>query len=106
MKFFKIQNYKRCCQRSASKHKKRVEKWIKTNIHIKGKPAWIFIKTSMHGAVADQVVLGSEMNNLFTWLEIDFNDGKNYILHYVTAREAFNIFKAVEADEPGENPEK
>lgn len=58
------------------------------------------------GAVADQVVLGSEMNNLFTWLETDFNDGKNYILHYVTAREAFNIFKAVEADEPGENHEK
>jgi len=29
-------------------------------------------------------------------LEIKYNDGQNYVLHYVTAREAYNIVKAAE----------
>ena len=36
-------------------------------------------------------------------LEQTYNDGKRYVLHYVTAREVYNIIKAAEAGMTG-NP--
>jgi hypothetical protein len=84
---------------------KRVDSWIKTGIHIKGKRDWLFIKTHTHGATDSAVVLGEEIENIFNYLEKNYNDGKEYILHYVTARELYNIIKAVEAGELSENPE-
>jgi hypothetical protein len=36
------------------------------------------------------------------YLESRYNDGKRYVLHYVTAREAYNIVKAAEAGEQGD----
>ncbi len=36
-------------------------------------------------------------------LERVYNDGSNYVLHYVTAREMYNIIKAAEAGRSG-NP--
>ena len=39
-------------------------------------------------------------------METKYNDGCNYILHYVTARELYNIIKAIEEGEPGTNPEE
>lgn len=85
--------------------RKRVDFWIKTGIHIKGKKDWIIVKTHTHGAVNSNAVLGDEMDDIFYHLESKYNDGKNYILHYVTARELYNIVKAVEADEDCLNPE-
>jgi hypothetical protein len=85
--------------------KKRIDLWVKTAIHIRGKREWIIIKTSMHGAEDGMAVLGQEMNEIFSYLETKYNDGKNYVLHYVTARELYNIIKAVEAGEPGRDPE-
>jgi hypothetical protein len=35
-------------------------------------------------------------------LESVYNDGKNYVLHYVTAREMYNIVKAAEAGKSGD----
>jgi hypothetical protein len=37
------------------------------------------------------------------YLESKYNDGENYVLHYVSAREMYNIAKAAEAGESG-NP--
>jgi hypothetical protein len=50
-------------------------------------------------------VLGDDMDKTLTYLEKNYNDGKKYRLHYVTAREAYNIVKAAEAGLTG-NPEK
>ena len=85
---------------------KRVDFWVKTGINIKGKNNWIIIKTHTHGAIDSNAVLGEEINNIFNYLETKYNDGQTYILHYVTARELYNIIKAVEADEEGDNPEE
>ena len=35
-------------------------------------------------------------------LERSYNDGSRYVLHYVTAREAYNIIKAAEAGKSGD----
>ena len=37
------------------------------------------------------------MDALFTDAEARYNDGKRYRLHYLTAREMFNVVKATEA---------
>lgn len=87
--------------------KKRVDAWIKTGIHVKGQNDWIIVKTHTHGASEDsKAVLGKEVDDIFTHLETKYNDGNNFILHYVTARELYNIIKATEAGEPGDNPEQ
>ena len=85
---------------------KRIDAWVRTGINVYGQPDWIIIKTSTHGAVDANAVLGSEMEQIFSYLESEYNDGVNCILHYVTARELYNMVKAIEAGEPCDDPEK
>jgi hypothetical protein len=40
---------------------------------------------------------------MHSYLETKYNDGENYILHYVSAREMYNIAKAAETGNDG-NP--
>jgi hypothetical protein len=86
-------------------NKRRINAWVKTNIHVQGKNDFIFIKTHTHGAVDSSAVLGPEMEEILNYLESKYNDGHNYILHYVTARELYNIIKAIEGGENLNNPE-
>jgi hypothetical protein len=76
---------------------KRVDSWIKTNIHVPGRPEWVFVKVWAHGASTvedmNEVLAGTYEDGL-RHLEAHYNDGKRYILHYVTAREAYNVAKA------------
>lgn len=83
----------------------RVDLWIKQEIRVKGKDDWIFVKVHTHGAVEKnaEILLGEPADKLFHYLEAHYNDGKNCVLHYVTARETCNIIKAAEAGETG-NP--
>ena len=83
----------------------RVDWWVRTGIHVTGKRDWVIIKTHTHGAEAGDAVLGGEMDDIFTYLEATYKDESDFILHYVTARELYNIIKAVEAGEPGNDPE-
>jgi len=85
---------------------KRIDAWIKTGIHVKGKPDWIIVKLHTHGATDEEAVLGDEMNAIFNYLESKYNDGYKYILHYVTARELYNIIRALEDGQQADNPEK
>ena len=78
---------------------------VGTWIHVPGKPDWVIVKTHTHGTVNAASVLGPPMHEGFRCLEEKYNDGKNFILHYVTARELYNIVKAAEAGEQG-NPEQ
>ncbi len=86
-------------------NKKRVDFWIESHIHVEGKPEWTFIKVHTHGAVDkdSDTLLGKERDDLHTYLENMYNDGKRYMLHYVSAREMYNIVKAAEAGKTG-NP--
>jgi len=84
--------------------KKRIDKWIKCGISVKGRPEWIFIKLHCHGAPEKNhaPLLGEPSEEMFSYLEEKYNDGKRYKLHYVSAREAYNIIKAAEAGEKGD----
>ncbi len=82
-----------------------VDEWIKANIHVKGRADWIFVKIHTHGAILanKEFFLGNGVERIYAHLETKYNDGKNYCLHYVSAREAYNIIKAAEAGQSG-NP--
>lgn len=47
-------------------------------------------------------LLGAESDAMHTYLERVYNDGKRYVLHYVSARETYNIIKAAEAGLAGD----
>lgn len=83
----------------------RVDNWVDTHIHVKGRPEWIFIKIHTHGAqdIDMDCLLGKPVESMHTHLTTKYNDGEHYKLHYVSAREMYNITKAAEAGESG-NP--
>ena len=75
---------------------------VGTWIHVAGKSDWVIVKTHTHGSANAASVLGRPMHEGFRYLEEKYNDGKQFILHYVTARELYNIVKAAEAGESGD----
>jgi hypothetical protein len=85
----------------------RIDYWIRKAIHIQKKPNWIFIKIHGHGASSEkqvrEVLLDRNSDDMFEYLEKRYNDGEKYVLHYVSAREMYNIIKAAENGEEG-NP--
>jgi hypothetical protein len=70
----------------------RVDTWVQQNIHIEGRPDWLFVKVHTHGAPDAQAasLLGEPGRQMHRALR-KYNDGENFILHYVTAREMYNI---------------
>ncbi|MFQ3192103.1 MAG: hypothetical protein ACI936_003254 [Paraglaciecola sp.] len=79
----------------------RVDLWVKTGVQVKNKPEWIFIKIHTHGTQEGDMdtLLGKPFDDMCSYLESKYNDGKDYALHYVSAREMYNIVKAAEAGE-------
>jgi len=84
---------------------KRIDRWIQSNIHVNGMKNIIFVKTHTHGATDEKAVLGAEMQFILSHLEKTYNDGNYFKLHYVSAREAYNIVKAIEFGEKITEPE-
>lgn len=82
----------------------RVDFWIKTGIHVAGRPEWVFVKIHTHGTQERDmpVLLGEPVAAMFDHLENRYNDGANFRLHYVTAREMYNIARAAERDLAGD----
>ena len=82
----------------------RIDDWIHAGIHVQGRPEWVFVKVFTHGAIAQdrEAVLGQWAEQMYDDLERRYNDGQRYVLHYVTAREAYNIAKAAEAGKRGD----
>jgi hypothetical protein len=73
---------------------RRADAWVRANIHVPQRPEWVFIKLFGHGAESPadiESVTGSEFDEMLGYLEQHYNDGRQYVLHYVTAREAYNI---------------
>lgn len=76
----------------------RVDLWVRQHIHVQGRPEWVFVKVHTHGAQENdmETLLGAPADAMFSYLEKAYNDGKRHVLHYVNARELYNIAKAAE----------
>lgn len=82
----------------------RVRKWLDCNIHVDGRPEWQFVKLHTHGALERDFdgLFGDSAFAMHRELNEKYNDGEQYRLHYVTARQAYNIIKAAEDGKSGD----
>ena len=81
----------------------RIRKWIDCNIHVRGKEDWLFVKLHTHGALErdHSGLFGDKAFEMYRTLSEQYNDGRKYSLHFVTARQAYNIAKAAEHGKTG-----
>jgi hypothetical protein len=77
----------------------RVDQWVRRRIHVKGRPEWVFIKLHTHGAQEHNLepLLGAPRHAMLDRFETAYNDGKRFRLHYVTAREFYELIKLAES---------
>ncbi len=82
----------------------RARTWVSRDIHVEGRPEWVFVKLHTHGAPDLQAasLLGDGGRELHRVLTSEYNDGTRWRLHYVTAREMYNIAMAAMAGKSGE----
>jgi len=79
----------------------RIDYWMRAGVQVQGQPQWVFVKLHTHGMQSAETFLGPQLGQLFSQLE-DYCGKRGYRLHYVTAREAYNIVKAAEAGHVGD----
>jgi hypothetical protein len=83
----------------------RVERWLRAAVHVGGRPDWIFVKLWAHGVSSpgdEEATTGAGFDATLTHLERTYNDGTRYALHYITAREAYNLARAAAEGAIGE----
>jgi hypothetical protein len=84
-------------------NKDRLLRWANTNISVRGRPEWIFIKLYCHGFFPqDQDAVIGETARRF-WQELlEYSAVTKFKIHFATAREAFNIAMAAVDGHEGE----
>jgi hypothetical protein len=82
----------------------RIAAWLRARVHVRGRPEWLFVKLHTHGCTTANCagLLDGGLERLWTQLEARCGDGERYRLHYVTAREAYNILRAAEDGHAGD----
>ena len=85
----------------------RIERWVRAGIHVQGRPDWIVVKVSCHGAEERtfDALLGGGAARMHAHLETRVRDRAGFRLHSVTARQLYNIVKAAEAGCSGDPDE-
>lgn len=76
----------------------RLDRWVRQGISVAGRPDQVYIKLHCHGAADEnrRLLLEQGLPALYTDAEARYNDGERFRLHYVTAREMFNLVRAAE----------
>jgi len=75
----------------------RADRWVRANVHVPERPDWVFVKLFSHGVSTPgdvESVVGQDYDDMLSYLERTYNDGTRYVLHYITAREAYNLARA------------
>jgi hypothetical protein len=83
----------------------RAERWVRSRVHVKGRPDWQFIKIHGHGAQNDPNIsewIGPHFGEALAHFERAYNDGSRFVLHYITAREAYNLVRAAADGKTGD----
>lgn len=81
----------------------RLKLWCRTGVHVVGRPEWIVVKLHTHGAVAtNQAVLTGSQMHLFHKSMSSLGQNQACVLHYVSARELYNIVRAAEVGKTGD----
>jgi hypothetical protein len=88
---------------SSPPHPRRLAGWLKAHVHVPGRPEWVFVKLHTHAMQNRASFLSPALDAVFAAMGIWWNRPP-FRLHYVTAREAYNLVKAAEAGHAG-NPD-
>lgn len=74
----------------------RLATWVEQDVHVGGRPEWVFVKVHTHGAPERnaEVLLGPHAERFHEALARRYGDGDLWNLHYVSAREMFNVARA------------
>jgi hypothetical protein len=82
----------------------RIRAWVECNVHVQGRPEWVFVKLHTHGAIERDfdALFGEKAFASHRVLNEEWNDGADRQLHYATAREAYNMVRAAEAGHGGD----
>jgi hypothetical protein len=83
-------------------HPSRLRAWLSAHVHVLGRPEWVFIKLHTHAMQNRDSFLSPDCDAMFASMG-QYWSRPPFRLHYVTAREAYNIVKAAEAGQSG-NP--
>ena len=86
----------------------RFRLWARANVHVAGRPTWLFVKVHTHGLIERHVetLVGDPMKSFLDDLLAAYGDGRSYRVHFATAREAANIALAAvdgHAGDPGQH---
>jgi hypothetical protein len=79
---------------------RRLPLWLSSGVCVAGRPEWVFVKLHTHAMQNRAAFLGPRFDALFTAMEQKWNRGR-FRLHYVTAREAFNMVRAAADGQAG-----
>ncbi len=73
----------------------RLRVWLRQHIHVAGRPEWVFVKLHTHGAVPEtaDALLGDAGRAFHRALSRMEREG-TWRVHYVTAREMYNVARA------------
>ena len=73
----------------------RLGTWVEQHVHVEGRPEWVFVKVHTHGAPEPnaEVLLGEAQRSFHEALAA-YTTRRNWQLHYVTAREMYNVARA------------
>lgn len=83
----------------------RLDLWVRQAVHVPGREDWLFVKIHTHGCdpdISNFMFDQGAFEELCSLLEQRFNDGERFKLHYVSARECFNVVKAAQAGKSGD----
>ncbi len=88
-----------CLQASQPPHIDRLDNWLRARVQAPGRADWFFVKLYAHGAEEEShaVLLGEPMVRFHEALARRAADDPRFHVHYVTAREMYNLIKAAEA---------
>ena len=86
----------------------RFRLWARANVHVAGRPTWLFVKVHTHGLIERhmETLVGDPMKGFLDDLLAAYGDGRSYRVHFTTAREAANIALAAvdgHAGDPGQH---
>jgi len=86
---------------------RRAKDWLRAGVCVSGRPDVVCVKVHTHGCqeANAKVLLGKQMKQFHKYLTSSLNEESGYKLHYVTAREMYNIVKSLEGGftgDPGE----
>lgn len=87
-----------CVQASQPVSTRRLELWLRAHVHVATRPDWVFVKLHCHGAPERDrpALLGPSMVEFHQALARRMADDPSFHVHYVTAREMYNLARAAE----------